>query len=454
MRKIFTAIVTLTCFATVLDAQQRISLQDCLEMCESGNPYVRNSKLDIQASKAMKSEVMWSFFPDVSINGLGYYAQKPLIRITPTDLLGTSDLAWTLNNAYLDIANRFNLRTNYSTLHNGYALGLMAVQPIYAGGRIINGNRLASVGVRASELQADLKLRDLKEEIEGKYWLVVSLQEKAKTLDKAESVLDSAWFFVTTARDAGLVAPSDVTELSHKRSELASGKVKLRSGIKLAKMDLFNAIGMEYQYFDLDNYVLSETIDGLSEGDGLTGEESGVPIEVKLLDMQQEAKELEKKVSVGEFLPEVGVGLSYGYGDMQGNGNGKFNGVGFVSVKIPLTGIGKAASRARRMDYEIQKVSNEREYLDEQLQLQRRKLFLDIETSESQAEVSREALKDAEEAQRRCLADYEAGRVTVTDLLQAELEFRTASEKHIDDCIEYRKAVNAYRCRYCEQQDD
>lgn len=449
MRKILTAILALTCLATVLDAQQRLSLQDCLEMCEANNPYVRNSKLDIQASKAMKDELLWSYFPDVSINGLGYYAQKPLIRITPTDLLGTSDLAWTLNNAYLDIANRYDLRKDYSTLRGGYALGMMAVQPVYAGGRIVNGNRLASVGVRASELQADLKLRELREEIEGKYWLVVSLQEKTKTLDKAESVLDSAYTFVMSAREAGLVAASDVTEVTRKRTELSSGRVKLRSGLKLAKMDLFNAIGLEYRYLDLDNYVLTETVDDLSGAETLTGEEDGVPVEVKLLDIQQEAKKLEKKVSVGEFLPEVGVGLSYGYGDMQGNGNGKFNGVGFVSVKIPLTGIGKAASRARRMEYEIQKVSNEREYLDEQLQLQRRQLFLDIETARSQAGVSREALKDAEDAQMRCLADYEAGRVAVTDLLQAELQFRTAAEKYIDDCIEYRKAVNAYRCRYC-----
>ena len=60
-------------------------------------------------------------------------------------------------------------------------------------------------------------------------------------------------------------------------------------------------------------------------------------------------------------------------------------------------------------------------------------------------------IRDAEDACRHSLADYEAGRVPVSDLLQTELASRTAAEKYIDDAIEYRKAVNAYRCRYCVQ---
>ena len=142
------------------------------------------------------------------------------------------------------------------------------------------------------------------------------------------------------------------------------------------------------------------------------------------------------------------VGLSYGYGDIQGRNNGQFNGVGFVSVKIPLTGIGKAAARARRMDYEIQKVSNEKEYLDGQLQLQKQQLFLAIETAADQAELSRSFRDDAGAEMQRCEGNYKAGRATLADLLQAELQYRTATEQYIDDCIEYRKAVNAYKRRY------
>lgn len=451
MRNILTVIAVLVCSS--LSAQQTLSLQDCLDLSGANNPYVKNSKLDILSSKALKNELVWEFFPTVSMNGLGYYAGKPLLKITPTDILGKSDLAWELSNLYTSFANEYGLKPYYTTLQKGYGIALMATQPLYAGGRIVNGNRLAAKGIEASELQSELKLRDIREQVEEKYWLALSLQEKMITLLKAESVLDSLYRYVRDARAAGLVVESDVSAVARKRSELASDRIRLSGGLKLAKMDLFNAIGYKYEYLKLDDYLLGESIDNPQPAYAVLGEETGLPVESKLLEIQEEAKKLEKKVSVGEYLPEVGVGLSYGYGNIQGRDSGKFNGVGFVSVKIPLTGIGKAVARSRRMDYEIQKVSNEREYLEEQLQLQRHQLYLAVETAYSQTEVSMEAMKDAEDAQRRCQADYEAGRVPLSDLLRAELECRTASDRYIDDCIGYRKAVNAYRCRYCGEQE-
>ena len=433
---------------SISGAQEILTLEDCLQMSDSNNPYVRNAQLDILSSKAMKSEVTWEYFPTVSLNGIGYYAQNPLLRIRPKDILGTSDYAWELNNAYVNFANENGLKTSYSTLKNGYGVAMMLTQPVYAGGRIANGNRLAAIGIEASQLQADMKLRDIREEVEGKYWLVVALQEKMNTLEKAESVLDSLYRYVRTAREAGLVADSDIISVKQKVSELSSGRIRLRNGLKLAKMDLFNAIGLKYEYLKLDNYLLSGGLDDMETLESLVAESDAMPIESRLLEIQEKAKKLEKKVSVGELLPEVGVGLSYGYGDIQGRNNGQFNGVGFVSVKIPLTGIGKAAARARRMDYEIQKVSNEKEYLDGQLQLQKQQLFLAIETAADQAELSRSFRDDAGAEMQRCEGNYKAGRATLADLLQAELQYRTATEQYIDDCIEYRKAVNAYKRRY------
>ena len=448
MRKILTLAAILAC--TVLPAQEILSLQDCLDMSDSNNPYVKNSRLDILSSRALKNELLWEYFPTVNLNGLAYYAGKPLLKITPTDILGTSDLAWEISNQYTYYANEYGLKPYYSTLQKGYGVAVTATQPLYAGGRIVNGNRLAAKGIEASELQSELKLREIREQVEEKYWLALSLQEKMNTLLKAESVLDSLYRYVRSARAAGLVVESDVSAVGRKRSELASDRIRLAGGLKLAKMDLFNAIGFKYEYLRLDDYVMGETLGNPEPASVTFGGEDGLPVEARLLDIREEAKKLEKKVSVGEYLPEVGVGLSYGYGNIQGKKSGQFNGVGFVSVKIPLTGIGKAVSRSKRMDYEIQKVSNEREYLDEQLQLQRHQLYLAVETAFSQTEVSLEAMKDADEAQRRCRAEYEAGRIPVSDLLRTELDFRTASEQYIDDCIAYRKAVNAYRCRYLE----
>lgn len=429
-------------------AQEILTLKDCLRMGEDNNPYVKNTRLDILSSKALKGELTWEYFPTVSLYGLGYYAQKPLISISPTDILGTSDFAWELNNAYVNLANENGLKTRYTTMKKGYATTLSLMQPIYAGGRIFNGNRLAAVGIEASQLQAEVKIRDIREEVEGKYWLVVALQEKMTTLDKAGAVIDSLYRFVSSAQEAGLVADADVVNVKQKMAELSSGRVKLRNGLKLAKMDLFNAIGFKYEYLKLDSYRLSGELDSIESVESIVAESDALPIESRLLEIQEKAKKLEKRVSIGEFLPEVGIGLFYAYDNIQNKNSGQFNGMGVISVKIPLTGIGKAAERARRMDYEIEKVRNEKVYLEAQLELQKHQLFLAIETAQSQAEMSKSLMDDAQTQLWRCEGSYKAGRSTLSDLLQAELQYRNAAEQYIDDCIEHRKAVSAYKRMY------
>lgn len=444
MRRFLISYFLLIC--TALPAQQMISLTDCLEMGSRNNPYISNSRLDILSARERRNELVWEFFPTVSIAGIGYYAQNPLLKITPKDILGNSDLAMDISRLYTDFANENGLMTSYSTFRNGYTVSAIATQPLYAGGRIVNGNRLASVGIEVAQLQADMKSRDIREEIETNYWLAFSLQEKMLTLEKAESVIDSVYRFVLSARNAGLAVDSDVSQVSRKRTELASARIKLEGGLKLAKMNLFNSIGYRYEFLKLNDYILSESLD--ADGPADDPSNYGQPVESRLLEMKEQAAKLEKKVFVGEFLPEVGLGLSYGYGNLQGRDKGLFNGVGFVSVKVPLTGIGKAVARSKRYDYEIEKARNEREYLERQLELQRQQLYLAMDVAKSQLEVSREALEDAKSESRRKMADYKAGRIPVADFLQSELDYRVASEKYIDDCIEYRKSKGAYARRF------
>lgn len=448
MRRTITIFALLACICA--GAQESLSLKECLEMCGSNNPEIRNSRLDVLSSQALKSELTWEYFPTVSLGGISYYAGSPLLRIGLKDILGTSDMAWELNNRITAFTNENGIRNHYDLMGWGYGVSLIATQPVYAGGRIRSGNRLARLGIEAADLQADIKLRDTRLETERKYWRVVALQEKMTTLRKAKSVIDSLYARLCSARDAGLALESDVAQVRSRRTELLSGEIALKGGMKLAKMDLFNSIGLKYEYLKLDDYILTEAIGEPVSPDKLLGGETSDPTELRLLDAQVEARKLEKKVSIGEYLPEVALGASYGYGNLVGRSNTDpgSKAIGFATVKIPLTGIGKAVTRARRYDYEIQKAMNEKEWYDSQLVLQRRQLFLAAETAFSQAGVAREALMDARDRERRCRAEYQAGRTTISELLQAELASRTAAEDYIDRCIDYRLAVSDYTGRY------
>ena len=428
-----------------------VSLADCLAMGDTGSSAIAGARLDVEAAREQKAEAFWEYFPSVKLTAGGYKAFDPLVKITVRDVLGSSDAAMEISEKTTAYAYENGLKPYFQTMGWGYSFGALAIQPLYAGGRIASGNRLAALGVEASEIQAGIVSRKTREEIESKYWQAVALQEKAATLDETGRLLDSIEKDAAAAVAAGVATENDLLQVRLKRKELESGRIRLRSGLKLAKMDLFNAVGMPYSYLEIDDYVLCDSPDGLPEPSELIVPEDEVPRsdESRLLAMQVQGKQLDKKMQVGEYLPQVGVGLGYSYGNMMGlDGGGSFNGAAFAIVQVPLTDAGKAAHRARRYDTGIRKAQLEQEYLDAQLTLQLRKLRLDMESAWEQMQVAAEAVEVAADSQRRQQEAFSAGLVTASELLQSVTALRSANEDLIQKSIDYRLACSEYlhRC--------
>ena len=62
-------------------------------------------------------------------------------------------------------------------MEKGLLGGVTAIQPVFAGGRIVKGNQLANLGIKAANYQYDIAKDELLMHTEQSYWLIVSLQE-------------------------------------------------------------------------------------------------------------------------------------------------------------------------------------------------------------------------------------------------------------------------------------
>lgn len=451
------SLISILLFAAtaVLSAQSlSLSLEDCRALSEANDPYVRNAALDLAAARAQKQEALAAWFPSVSANAVAYHSLNPLIDLGVTDILGTSDAAWNISNIVDELAPQYGLPSRYRALQYGYGVSVTVMQPIYAGGRIIAGNRLVGLGVEAAELKRSLVSRDNGSTVEEKYWLVVSLQEKALTLASAGATLERIEKDASSAFSAGLIPESDLLQVRLKRSELTGASVKLAGGTKLAKMDLLNAIGVQYSTLSAVSDSLKPHIDSIRFSDIPGGmpspDEVYVPEEKiaesmeehRLLDIQVDARRLERKMTLGEALPEVGIGGMAGYGRFLGDG--KVNGALYAMVKIPISQWGATSRRLVRQDCEIQKAVNERDYLDAQLVLKARQMWVNLTTSWEEMKISEEALSVAADCAERLSANYSAGLVPVSELLQAQTSLRQSEDALTDSRIAYRKALASY----------
>ena len=424
---------------------QDLSLEECLRMASENDPYLCNARLDTRASQLRKQEAFCEFFPSASVNAIGFHALNPLLRIGVRDVLGNSDAALGIVDYVNTVAPMYGINPVYETLQFGYGATLGITQPVFAGGRIVNGNRLAGLGIEAARVQESLQEKNTALEVEKKYWQLVSLQEKSVTLDQALQMLDTLSGDLSSLRTAGIVTDSEVQQLRLRQGELRKERLRLKGGLRLAKMDLFNSIGLDYSYTLIDDIrvvSLPERLDPPQTYFIPEEQQAAATGEARLLELQLKAKELEKKMILGEALPSLGIGASAGYGHYIGDGS--FNGIVFAMLKLPLSDWGKTSRKLQRQDTEILKVANEKKYLDAQLVLRSRQRWLELELAWEQMLLSEENLAYAEDELSRCQGSFEAGLVTLSELMQAQTTLRQAQDSLIDDRIAYKTAIAEY----------
>ena len=452
-KTVLAALAALTCIAA--PAQElRLTLEECREMALQNNSSAVGAALDLEAARYQKQEAFAEYFPRVSAMGFGFWAFDPLLEIGVKDIFGNNDFSNNLQGLIDSYAPMYGLPTSYTTLSRGYLAGVSVMQPIFAGGRIVNGNRLAALGVEAAGLQQEVQRRSTSDEIEGYWWQVVSLQEKRELLAGSKEFVDTLFRDVTAAYEAGLVTEDELLQVKLARNELLSNEVQLDNGLKLAKMNLLNSIGQGYTVISanaseerpyIDSIVLADEEGLPAPPEAYYADEESIAAsmeETRLLELQVEAAELQKKMALGEALPQLAVGATYGYYDFTGKGD--FNGLAFATVQIPISDWGKTSAKMKRLQTQVDKAASQRDYLQSQIILGVRQSWVELNSAWSQYQLALDSEAAAEASFGRVERNYEAGMVTIAELLQSQTSLRQASDKRADALNSYRQALRKW----------
>jgi outer membrane protein TolC len=223
----------------IVNAQEVFTLEKCKELALANNKKVENAQLSVEMAEQTKKEAFTKYFPDVSATGMGMLLSKAPMTTTQTVETGypaPNDLA----------------EVEVEMFKNGAIGSVMAIQPIFAGGQIINGNRLAKKGVEVSKLQQQMTNDETLLATENYYWQLVSLQEKMKTVANAETMLVRIQNDVKAAVEAGVTTQNDLTRVELEQNRLASNRLKLENAVKTIKNAFGLHIGVADNNFDIE----------------------------------------------------------------------------------------------------------------------------------------------------------------------------------------------------------
>ena len=220
-------------------------MQDCIDKALENNIELKNSQLEIEKARLTKNEARAEYFPTVSAQAVGFDALNPMFSFGIEDI-DNAQLRQILYTLYAEYGANMGIDKAYSFVQNGVILNAMATEPIYAGGRIRNGNKLAKLGIDAAETQTKMKEDAVCLQTETLYWQIVALQEKLATLDQLDRLLDTLDKDLSGAIEAGLAMPTDQYKLKVKQNESQLNRKKVTDGITLLKMALAQTIGADW----------------------------------------------------------------------------------------------------------------------------------------------------------------------------------------------------------------
>lgn len=436
-------ILLLVFLATAATAQTsdtlRLSVQDCIDRALKNNIELKNSELEIDKARAVKDEARTAYYPTVSMQAVAFEAVNPLLTVGIDDI-GNAQLRQLLYTLYAEYGANWGLEKEYTFAQDGVILNAMAIQPVYAGGRIRTGNRLAQLGVDAAETQAKVKEDELRWQAGALYWQIVALQEKVQTIDQLDRLLDTLDKDLKGAVEAGLALPTDQYKLTVKQNESRLNRKKLTDGITLLKMALAQYIGAD------GPLLLTDTLGLETEPTAYYREVTEAVSSRKerhLLDLSLQAEGLKKKMTLGEALPSLMVGGSANYHTVLDHT--RPNAMVFAVLQVPLTDWHKTALKLKQHDFEAEKAENTRRDLTEKMALQTNQAWFNLEQSWLRITMARTALSDAEAALKITDDYYRAGLVALSDLLEAQTLLKQSRDELTDSRAEYRSCLLKYQ---------
>ncbi len=443
IRTIFAFVLCSLCCG--FTSAQTYTLEQLMDSAMHNNFAIRSAQYGIEAASQQRKEAFTKYFPNVSGTGLWFNANKGMAQtsINPSEML-PSELSSSLaplaqllpSEALAALADPISI----SMMKNGVVAGVQAVQPVFAGGQIVNGNKLAKVGEDVSRLQMQLSENEVEKTAEQYFWQLASLQEKMKTVEAAEALLNDIYKDVDVAVRAGVAMRNDLLQVQLRKNDVASQKFKIRNGLSLMRMLLSQYCGLRDTSF-----VILYQADAIPPLGSKQDHQLALlaTAEYQLLGKQVEAANLQKKIAIGQNLPSVAVGAGLNYHNLLEKDHSF--GMVFATVSVPISDWWGASHAIKRKKLEQQQAQEQLYDNAELLKIRMQSAWNNLEESYQQLQLAQLSIEQAEENLRLNRDYYNAGISKMSDLLEAQMLYQQSCDKRTDAFADYQNKLLEYR---------
>lgn len=404
--------------ASSAQAQRLMTAEQAVSDALQNNVRMKNADNDLEAARQAKKQAFTKYFPTVSATGIGYMADKGLLEMS--------------------LAPGMEM----SMMKNGIMGGVSAQLPLFTGGRILNANRLADVGVETSRQQRRMSHNEVVLTAETYFWQAVMLKEKLKTVEAVELQLDKFAKDADAAVAAGVSDRNDLLQVNLRKNETRSNRITLENALTTAKRLLAQYTGHDGDSID----VSADMSGGLPPSPLQLYAEPQTALantaEYALMEQNVKVNRLKYKMTVGQNLPTVAIGGGYMYDDLMDKSHQFW--IGFATVSIPLSGWWGGSHEMKKQRLAVRNAENTLQDNSQLLVIDMENKWNDMNDAYRKIGIAMESIAQAEENLRLHDDYYRAGTATMSDLLEAQTLYQNSRSAYVEAYAEYQIKKREY----------
>ena len=420
MRKLVLFITTVLLCAPAV-AQKQYSLEECINIALQNNTKLKTSENEISSAKEQKKEAFANYIPQVSATAAGFVADKGLVQMNLSPL---------------------GIPQTMEMVDDGVLGSVSAMLPLYAGGQIATGNKLAKVGIEVSTLKHNISANEVKLNITQYFWNIVMLKEKLNTLAIVDNQLKTIEQNVNAAVNAGVANQNDLLQVNLKRNELKSSRITVENSITICRNMLSQSMGLGIDSIDVACSIAEQMPQSPSNLYASAHDAVQQTSEYQLLQQNVKAQKLQYKMSVGKNMPTVSVGGMYSYNNLMDKSQNSL--IGLATVSIPISNWIGGSHNMKRQKIEVQNAENSLKDNGELLVINIKNKWNALNEAYKQIEITQNSIGQSKENLRLHTDYYNAGTCTMSDLLEAQTMFQQSKDKFVENVTQYEIRKTEY----------
>ena len=405
-----------------------LNVEKCREMALAGSEDIKKGTNSLTQSGLDRKIAISAFLPAVEATGTGLY-MAPDMEMSGMEMI----------------------------MKGTYMAGVMLTQPIYAGGKILTGKKMAEAGESAAEEQLRAAKASVIYDADNAYWTYVAVLQKQEMMNVLAAQLDTLFSQIGVASSAGMATGADLLTVKAKRSEVEYQVRKVANGVALCKMALCRVVGVPFDTeIAVEDVAVPEEFTRIETGNVSVADRP----EMKLLETGLEVSRLKVRMTRGDYLPTLAlVGGYCAFGNMKmktmvdsGGGNyvpytqkiGQDMGVAMVSLNIPIFKWGQGYNKVRKAKLDVDNAALDLQKNSRLLELQANQAAFNLSDSYNLIAAAKDGKAQADENLRVTENRYHASMCPLSDYLDAQFQWQQARGNLIEAFTQSRIAETDY----------